>query len=375
MKPGVYDDISNDEYHGGEGYSKSQLDLIARSPAHFKAAVDARAAGLAHAPTAAQSIGTAFHAAVLEPDLFSTTYCLGMRASDYPDAIDGRDALVSLVEKLNTGRLPKLSTSGSKSELVERIMTSDAGNENPITIEQLEPLKGAELTALIKEMNKAREGILSTNGTIAELCAILRENGRPVQMLSEIKEEWRRNNPNRIELSQEDWDTVRAMREAVFAHPTARALLRNGSAERSVYWKCPKTGLLLRCRPDWWTSTNWLVDLKSTDDASPREFARSVANWRYHVQDAMYTDGVELATGKRPRAFAFIACEKKPPYAVAVYVLGVPSSDCGRIEYQRNAQTLANCLESGKFPSFGDTALPLELPYWYLKEQGIELTQ
>lgn len=69
MKPGIYADISNEDYHAGEGISKSGLDLIHRSPAHYMAAKLAP-----REETPALVLGTAVHAAVLEPDRFLAEY-------------------------------------------------------------------------------------------------------------------------------------------------------------------------------------------------------------------------------------------------------------------------------------------------------------
>ena len=79
------------------------------------------------------------------------------------------------------------------------------------------------------------------------------------------------------------------------------------------------TGLQCKCRPDWISADGGiLVDLKTTEDASPREFQRSIAKWRYHVQAGWYMAGIEAAYGTRPSGFIFIAVEKKPPFAVGV---------------------------------------------------------
>jgi len=73
MKQGLFDGISNAEYHGGAGISKSGLDLIAQSPLHYYAAyLDPKRQP--REETAAMAIGTAIHSAVLEPDKFNTEY-------------------------------------------------------------------------------------------------------------------------------------------------------------------------------------------------------------------------------------------------------------------------------------------------------------
>lgn len=69
IEPGIYKDISNEAYHGGDGVSKSTLDLIHRSPAHYRASLV-----LPKRETAALTLGTAIHAAVLEPDSFEQNF-------------------------------------------------------------------------------------------------------------------------------------------------------------------------------------------------------------------------------------------------------------------------------------------------------------
>lgn len=70
MKTGIYSGISNDDYHGGVGVSKSGLDVLARSPLHYWAKyIDPNRER--KEPTPAMKLGTAIHTAVLEPDEFT----------------------------------------------------------------------------------------------------------------------------------------------------------------------------------------------------------------------------------------------------------------------------------------------------------------
>jgi hypothetical protein len=73
MKVGIKRTLSNDEYHASEGISKSGLDLIAKSPLHYWAKyIDPQREP--RDPTPSMRLGTAIHAAVLEPDRFAVEY-------------------------------------------------------------------------------------------------------------------------------------------------------------------------------------------------------------------------------------------------------------------------------------------------------------
>ncbi|MDG9858458.1 PD-(D/E)XK nuclease-like domain-containing protein [Pseudomonas nitroreducens] len=74
MQPGYYRDLSNEVYHGGEGVSKSQLDLIRKSPALFQWA---KSAPEDEEKKAALNMGDAVHAILLEPNRFAEQYAIG----------------------------------------------------------------------------------------------------------------------------------------------------------------------------------------------------------------------------------------------------------------------------------------------------------
>jgi exodeoxyribonuclease VIII len=390
MKPGIYDGISNADYHGGAGVSKSMLDVLAeRSPLHLHH-LRTSANDNDRAPTPAQAIGTAFHALLLEPGEFVKDYCLGLRQSDFPGAVDGRDQLVAMVEELNKGRLPKLSTTGSKDDLVGRIMDVIATGDDAKDAEclaDLKAMKGTELKAQLDALNEHRQGLLSTSGTIDQLAQVLRDNGKEITLWKDIKAEWLHNNGHRNVLEPEQWDQLHNMRDAVLAHPAARALLSvEGRAEQSVYWVDEATGELCRCRPDWWRVDGVVVDLKTTEDASLEGFAKSIGGWRYHVQHPFYLDGVNAALqqGGKPawlkadkaKAFVFLAVEKNAcvvngqAKGVAVYVLNQDSVDLGRAEYRRDLQVYAECNRTGTWPGYGDKIQNISVPQWQLVRGG-----
>ena len=168
-------------------------------------------------------------------------------------------------------------------------------------------------------------------------------------------------------LGQDDFNTALRMRDAVHAHPAAAVLLQAGSAEQTVLFDEPQTGAACKIRPDWLSETGFIVDVKSTEDASPYGFGKSSHNYRYDVQGSFYKDGITYATGQHPEGFAFIALEKKPPYLVGVYFVTDEVFELGRKKYLSNLQTYIECLRKNKWPGYSEYMEPLSFPKYGIK--------
>jgi len=159
-------------------------------------------------------------------------------------------------------------------------------------------------------------------------------------------------------VTQSDWDMARDMCEAVYAHPIAAELLSEGAPEQSIWWTDPTTKQRCKCRPDWLKGDGTIIDLKTTQDASANSFAKSVANFRYHVQQAHYQNG----TGAE--RFIFIAVEKFPPYGVGIYELDAEAVAEGSRLAARDLRRIATCHQINEWSGYSPAITPLSLPTW-----------
>jgi hypothetical protein len=172
-------------------------------------------------------------------------------------------------------------------------------------------------------------------------------------------------NRGKIILDAEDAEQVKAIQEAVRSHPQASQILKGGVAENSAFWTDPTTGALCKVRPDYLRVNDGLiVDLKTTEDASPRGFERSIMQYMYHVQTAFYCEGLTQVTGKPFTEFVHIVVEKQAPYAVALYVLDDASIEKAREQMQDGLRKYAECLKTNQWPGYDSEIQPMSLPSW-----------
>jgi exodeoxyribonuclease VIII len=175
-------------------------------------------------------------------------------------------------------------------------------------------------------------------------------------------DEFEAANPGKRIIKAEELARIEAMARAVLDHPAAGALLRDGDSQVSYFWTDERTGLPCKGRADYVRHDGIMIDVKTTQDASPEQFARSIGSFRYHVQAAMYLSAQVATGGPTTDQFCFIAVEKEPPYAVAVYTLDPESLAEGFRVMGRDLERLKACVEANHFPAYSERVESIRLP-------------
>jgi exodeoxyribonuclease VIII len=148
-------------------------------------------------------------------------------------------------------------------------------------------------------------------------------------------------------LSADELSIVYGIKSACHDHPEVSELLSGGVAESVGISYYQKTKV--RCRPDWRIdSQRILLDLKTTEDASPEAFAKTIASYKYHLQAALYCHIARDLWGESPRWY-WIVAEKAPPYTVAVYQPDSAMLASGEALLARAVAQWESALERGAF--------------------------
>jgi hypothetical protein len=192
---------------------------------------------------------------------------------------------------------------------------------------------------------------------------------------SKAGREWMESGGSAPVVSWDDYQRIRGMVSSVSSHNTAQLALGMGNAEVSVFTRFDLGGVVDRkCRIDFVNDAGSLIDIKTTEDARPEAFARTAWNLKYHMQAAYYLDCWNAA---RPEGdaektnFVFVAVEKDPPYAVAVYDLSPDAISQGRSEYIKLLQLYMECRDTNTWPAYPPEVQTLDLPRWAKQRENL----
>lgn len=169
-------------------------------------------------------------------------------------------------------------------------------------------------------------------------------------------------------LKEEDSNSIPRMAESIAANTDA-ALILKGCVNKETpvfaslqgveckalidsHGRHPKGGLVI-------------ADFKTTLDASPWKFSKTVFDMDYDMQAAWYSDILAMVLGDDVAPLWYwIASEKKAPFANAVYAPNDEMMQSGRSKVERALTIYKECVESGEWPMPYQGIKLLSLPKW-----------
>jgi exodeoxyribonuclease VIII len=148
--------------------------------------------------------------------------------------------------------------------------------------------------------------------------------------------EYDRKKLGKMPVSVEMYSKAQEMAKVLWNTPNVKQLL-DGEHEKPFFWIDEITGEKCKMRADSHRILNGYplcVDYKTAENAETEIFKRESLKYGYHVQTAMYLDGIAhnfmkttlfdmLQSGEAP-LWAFIVQEKDPPYSVNIIASDTP---------------------------------------------------
>lgn len=180
-------------------------------------------------------------------------------------------------------------------------------------------------------------------------------------------------NSHKIIIKSDEFEKADLIANSVLEMKATANFLKDGKAEQSYFSEID--GVKVKCRPDFYNENlGLIIDLKTTSDASPNGFMKSIANFNYHIQTAFYSD-ILRSLGKKVNKFLFIAVETKEPYLVGFYELDEAAIEKGREKYKELLNLWKWCVENDCYFQYGDfkdgkfnPVKTLNLPAWKFYE-------
>lgn len=154
-------------------------------------------------------------------------------------------------------------------------------------------------------------------------------------------------------LSHGESDDLMAMIESVRSDEMLASYMKDAKTEVSIF--AEQNGVKFKARIDTLPLTGAIIDFKSTTNARPEKFTRTIYDNGYFLQAAFYLDILNLCGDKR-KDFWFVGIEKTYPYAHCTVSLFDEFSSfisAGRKRYKAALRLLLEAQKTNQWPAYG----------------------
>lgn len=181
--------------------------------------------------------------------------------------------------------------------------------------------------------------------TISTAWAVMPEGLDKGKGAKERKEQFALESEGKEVVKHEEYESLVAIRDAVYADEFAGALLsdKGNVIEQSYFWRHQPTGYELRCRPDFLRPDGILGDLKTAASINPRKFNATFFDLGYHRQAAMYGDGIQANLGTPPSQTVYVVISGDEAPEIFVQCFAVPAHviETGRRHYNEALEKMS----------------------------------
>jgi len=185
--------------------------------------------------------------------------------------------------------------------------------------------------------------------------------------VKEKREDWYADlKPGTTVVTPEDYNNIISCLDAVGNHSKLKEYLKDGMRESTAWVKDPATGLTLKFRPDFISKEGYIVDFKTTIDASKDYFERQILgkgrmSQFYILQAAHYCYVAKLLGLDRSNFFMWIAIEKSKPFGIGIHTAEQFEIEYGNLYRHRLTEKYRECLEKNMWPSYPEEATKIQL--------------
>lgn len=169
------------------------------------------------------------------------------------------------------------------------------------------------------------------------------------------------------------YECIEKMLESCMKDSTIQKLISGIEYQLSLFWHDDQTGLGLKTRPDISKrKNNVIVNVKTVDDGSPKEWSRELAKWDYPLQACIEMTGA-VATGLMSTVdnYFWLVCEKSEPFNATIYEFDQKDIPMCMDNLEYVLHKLAKAKKEKLWPGYTEQAdnkhgiLTAEIPLWY----------
>ena len=150
---------------------------------------------------------------------------------------------------------------------------------------------------------------------------------------------------NRMAISHKDYSLIVSMAMQLTDNKHYSLLDNCTQFEKIYLWKNEVLDILCKGKLDAVnTRDKYIVDLKTTRDASPEAFKETIINQKYHMQAAFYCDALGY------KDYYICAIEKSKPHCICVYKISEDMLKAGRLMYTQAIIEYKAYIHGGELP-------------------------